>query len=60
MGIVAFFALVSWVLWARKWFTGPIREIMAEEAGISIAEPGAFEKAEEEGKVPPVSSHSDY
>ena len=30
---------------------GPIRQIQAEELGIDIEEPGAFEKAEAEGKL---------
>ncbi|KAL1305060.1 hypothetical protein AAFC00_001998 [Neodothiora populina] len=57
VGIVAFFAFGSWI-WARTWFTGPIREIMAEEAGIPVAQPGALEMAEEEGKIPPVRTSS--
>ncbi|GAB7352802.1 hypothetical protein MBLNU459_g3420t2 [Dothideomycetes sp. NU459] len=55
VGIIAAFSLGSWVLWARKWFTGPIRQIEAEAAGIPIDEPGALEKAEAEGKLPQVS-----
>lgn len=38
-----------------NWFVGPIREIMAEEAGIAVSIPGALERAEAEGKIPPVS-----
>lgn len=51
VGIIAVFAFGSWVLWARKWFTGPIRQILAEEAGVNVEEPGALERAEEEGKL---------
>lgn len=51
VGIIAVFAFGSWILWARKWFTGPIRQVQAEEAGINIEKPGALEKAEEEGKT---------
>jgi hypothetical protein len=29
----------SWFLWARKWFTGPIRQIELERAGIDITDP---------------------
>ncbi len=51
MGIIAIFSLGSWVLWARHWFVGPIREIEAERRGIDIDEPGALERAEAEGKL---------
>lgn len=27
VGIVAVFALGSWFLWARRWFTGPVRHV---------------------------------
>ncbi|KAF1981878.1 APA family basic amino acid/polyamine antiporter [Aulographum hederae CBS 113979] len=50
VGIVIFFTSVSWFFWAHKWFTGPIRQIEAEQAGVSIA-PGEYERAEEEGIV---------
>lgn len=51
VGIIAIFSLSAWVLWARKWFVGPIREI--EEAGrlgVDLLEPGALERAEMEAK----------
>lgn len=51
VGIIAFFAFGSWFLWARRWFTGPIRQIAAEAAGINIDEPGALEEAERDGKI---------
>jgi len=51
VGIIAVFAFGSWFLWARRWFTGPVRQIHAEEAGIDIEEPGALEEAEAVGKV---------
>jgi len=51
VGIVALWAFGSWFLWARKWFTGPIKQIEAERMGIPVAEPGALEKAEAEGKL---------
>jgi len=51
VGIVALWTFGSWYLWARKWFTGPIRQIEAESAGVDIDEPGALEKAEEHNKV---------
>ena len=51
VGIVALWAFGSWFVWARKWFTGPIRQIEAERLGIDIEEPGALEEAEAEGKL---------
>jgi len=51
VGIVALWAFGSWFLWARRWFTGPIRQIEAEEAGVNIEVPGALEKSEEHAKV---------
>lgn len=51
VGIVAVWALGSWVLWARRWFTGPIRQIEAERAGVDVSEPGALERAEREGVI---------
>ncbi|PSK36097.1 GABA-specific permease [Elsinoe australis] len=47
VGIVAAGAFGSWI-WARKWFTGPIRQIEAEAHGVNIEEPGALEKLEAE------------
>jgi len=57
VGIIAFGSLSAWVLWARRWFVGPVREIEAERQGVDISIPGALEEAEKEGKVniePPV------
>lgn len=51
VGIVAVWAFGSWLLWARRWFTGPIRQIEAEQMGINISEPGAFEEAEKQGII---------
>ncbi|KAI9814813.1 MAG: hypothetical protein M1827_003079 [Pycnora praestabilis] len=51
VGIIAVGAFGSWFLWAHRWFIGPIRQIEAEHHGIDINEPGAFEKAEAEGKL---------
>ena len=51
VGIVALWAFGSWFLWARRWFTGPIRQIEAERMGIPIDEPGTLEEAEEHGKL---------
>jgi len=47
VGIIAVFSLGSWILWAHRWFVGPVREIQeAERLGVDISEPGALEKAE--------------
>lgn len=51
VGIIALWVAASWTLWARRWFKGPIRQIEAEQRGIDISEPGALEKAEEDGKI---------
>ena len=47
VGIVATWAFGSWFLWARKWFTGPIRQIEEERMGIPIADPAKMVEAEE-------------
>ena len=54
VGIVALWTFGSWFLWARTWFTGPIRQIEAERMGVDIDVPGAMEKAEAQGIVRPV------
>lgn len=51
VGIIAFGALGVWIVTARKWFVGPVKEIEAERMGIDIDEPGALERAEKEGKL---------
>lgn len=51
VGIVLAFVLATWFLWAHRWFTGPIRQIEAEAAGIDITDPGAFEDAEKRGEL---------
>jgi hypothetical protein len=49
VGIIAVFAVVSWVLWAHKWFVGPVKEIQeAQRLGVDLMEPGALEVAEEQ------------
>jgi amino acid transporter len=46
VGIILFFTLGSWVVWARKWFTGPIKQvdgrvvIETAEDPVAIAEVG--------------------
>lgn len=51
VGIVVAWAFGSWFLWARRWFTGPIKQIEAERLGIDIEHPGALEEAEAQGKL---------
>lgn len=51
VGIVAVWALGSWFLWARRWFTGPVRQIQAEQMGIDLEDPAAMEKAEAQAKL---------
>ena len=47
VGIVAAWAFGSWFLWARRWFTGPIRQIEEERMGIPIGDPAKMVQAEE-------------
>lgn len=51
VGIIAFFSFGSWFVWAHRWFTGPIRQIEAAEAGIDVEDPGALEEAEAQGRI---------
>lgn len=52
VGIIAIFANAVWLITARKWFVGPIREIEeADRLGVDITEPGVLEKAEEERRM---------
>ncbi|KAJ7579107.1 APC amino acid permease [Mycena floridula] len=44
VGIVCIGCFAYWFLSARKWFTGPIKHIEAEQAGINVMEPGEAEK----------------
>lgn len=49
VGIIAAFSLGAWVLWAHRWFVGPVRDIQeAERLGVDPLEPGALEDAEVE------------
>ncbi|EPQ53103.1 APC amino acid permease [Gloeophyllum trabeum ATCC 11539] len=48
VGIVSAYSFGFWIISARKWFTGPVKQIAAEEMGISVMEPGALETAEKE------------
>ena len=53
VGIVAVWAFGSWFLWARRWFTGPIRQIEEERAGVPVGDPGEMVRKERilDGKV---------
>jgi amino acid transporter len=47
VGIIATFSLSAWILWAHRWFVGPVKEVQeAERLGVDIGEPGALEEAE--------------
>ena len=46
VGIVLVWTLGSWFLWARRWFTGPVRQIEAERAGVNISDPAALAEAD--------------
>ncbi|KAK3681271.1 amino acid/polyamine transporter I [Podospora appendiculata] len=49
VGIITIFAIGSWVLWAKRWFTGPATEVAeAMRLGVDITEPGALEEREKE------------
>ncbi|KAF8345043.1 APC amino acid permease [Amanita rubescens] len=47
VGIVVAYCIGFWILSARKWFTGPVRQIKAEAMGIDVIDPGNAEKFEE-------------
>jgi hypothetical protein len=46
MGIVLVLIFGTWFLWAHKWFTGPIRQIELEKAGIDPTDPAAVAELE--------------
>ncbi|KAK7892381.1 polyamine transporter tpo5 [Exophiala xenobiotica] len=56
VGIIGVWCLASWALWARKWFTGPIRQIEAEVAGVNVDDPAAMAQAEQEGRIPQIEA----
>ncbi|KAI1359204.1 amino acid/polyamine transporter I [Xylaria arbuscula] len=52
VGIIAVGASGTWVLWARKWFTGPAAEVTeAMEHGVDLTDPAAELSAEKGGKA---------
>ncbi|KAF7290835.1 Amino-acid permease BAT1 [Mycena indigotica] len=48
VGIVITYSFGFWLLSARKWFTGPVKQIAAEEMGINVMEPSEALKFEQE------------
>ncbi|KAJ3735525.1 APC amino acid permease [Lentinula guzmanii] len=44
VGIVIIYSVGYWLISARKWFAGPVKQIAAEEMGINVMEPGLMEK----------------
>ncbi|KAJ7050965.1 APC amino acid permease [Mycena amicta] len=48
VGIVIFYCFGFWLISARKWFTGPVKQIAAEEMGINVMEPSEAYKFEQE------------
>jgi len=59
VGIIAFWVLCSWFLWARKWFVGPIRMVEAEVAGVNVDDPDELDRAEREGRIPEIQASQD-
>lgn len=55
VGIVLTYSFGYWFLSARKWFTGPVKQIAAEEMGIDVMDPSTAKKFETEMKVREVS-----
>jgi len=51
VGIVMAYSLGLWFISARRWFTGPVMQIRAEEMGIDVSDPTALDKAEREGRL---------
>ncbi|KAJ7641715.1 APC amino acid permease [Roridomyces roridus] len=52
VGIVIFYSGGLWILSARKWFTGPVRQIAAEEMGIDVMDPTQARRFEETKEAP--------
>jgi amino acid transporter len=51
VGIVLTYALTLWFVSARKWFTGPRRQIELEQMGIDITDPEQMAAADEKLKA---------
>ncbi|GJE96097.1 APC amino acid permease [Phanerochaete sordida] len=48
VGIILTYCLGFWVLSARKWFTGPIKQMEAERMGIDVTNPAEMDKLDKE------------
>ena len=46
VGIVVFYSLGFWFLSARRWFTGPVKQIAAEEMGIDVMDPANADRVD--------------
>ncbi|KIK64096.1 hypothetical protein GYMLUDRAFT_162060 [Collybiopsis luxurians FD-317 M1] len=46
VGIVVSFSTGYWLLSAKNWYTGPVRQVAAEEMGVNVMEPGVTDKYE--------------
>jgi amino acid transporter len=59
VGIIGIGSISAWLLWARKWFTGPAAEVAeAIRLGVDAAEPGALERVEGEGDASELEGRS--
>ncbi|RPD53901.1 APC amino acid permease [Lentinus tigrinus ALCF2SS1-7] len=47
VGIVIVYSIGFWAISARKWFTGPIKQIQADEMGIDVMDPATDVKGME-------------
>ncbi|KAJ3843831.1 APC amino acid permease [Lentinula raphanica] len=41
VGIVVTYSVGYWLISARRWFAGPVKQIAAEEMGINVMQPGS-------------------
>ncbi|PPQ63649.1 hypothetical protein CVT24_004423 [Panaeolus cyanescens] len=57
VGIVVVYSVGFWVISARKWFTGPVKQIEAEGMGIDVMDPANADAYE---KMPATSTVSTY
>jgi amino acid transporter len=61
VGIIAIGSIVAWLVWARRWFTGPAAEVAeAIRLGVDATEPGALEAKEEEMKSKGMTDDNGY
>lgn len=50
VGIIGLWVGASWLLWAHRWFTGPVRQIEEERTGVDPSDPEAVELATEDAE----------